>query len=57
MTKAIVIILAYGVGAAAFTIGFDYLGDQHQGLLVFAAMTMAISAGRKASKNTAKEEH
>lgn len=50
MTRTIVITMAYAIGAAAYTLGFDYLGDEHQGLLVFASMTIAISAGRLAPK-------
>jgi len=57
MKKAIVITLAYSVGAAAFTLGFEYMGDQHQGLLVFACTTLAIASGRKAGKAATEGGH
>lgn len=50
MGKKVILILAYGAVAAVFTLAFEYLGDEHQGLLVFASIMLAISIARRSPR-------
>ena len=47
MGKKIIAALILGLCAAGYTVGFEYLGDKHQGLLVFASLMIAMAAGRR----------
>ena len=47
MGKKILGTVILGLCAAAYTIGFNYLGDEHQGLLIFGSLMVAVAAGRR----------
>lgn len=55
MLKRVIVILSYGIIAAIYTMGFEYLGDEHQGLLVFASIMVAITASRRSANRSASE--
>ena len=47
MGKKILATIMLGVCAGAYTVGFAYLGDEHQGLMVFGSLMVAVAAGRR----------
>ena len=47
MGKKILAAVILGLCAGVYTIGFKYLGDEHQGLMVFGSLMVAASAGRR----------
>jgi len=47
MGKKILAAVILGLCAGAYTVGFNYLGDEHQGLMVFGSLMVAASAGRR----------
>ena len=53
MGKRILGAVILGLCAAGYTLGFAYLGDEHQGLMVFGSLMVAISAGRRSPRKEA----
>lgn len=47
MGKKILAAIVLGLCAGAYTVGFAYLGDEHQGLMVFGSLMVAAAAGRR----------
>ena len=56
MGKKIIAIFIFGLCAAVYTFAFEYLGDAHQGLMVFGSLIVAIAAGRRSVNRSTSEE-